>query len=312
MSAPTTTDCNQDAARAHGSSLQRLVPRPRPLLRYHGGKWVLAPWIIEHMPKHRTYVEPFGGAASVLLRKPRSYAEVYNELDGEIVNLFRVVRDRGDELRRLLELTPFARAEFVEAWERTDDPLESARRVVMRSFMGFSTVGATRRGKVNGTASITGFRSNVTRAGTTPAHDWRGYPDCLTAIIERLRGVVIENRPAAQVIETHDGPETLLYVDPPYVQETRDKGSDYNHEMTVDDHRALASQLNSVKAAVIVSGYACPLYDDELFVGWKRVTRETYADGARARTEVLWLRNVEDDGLLRGWSGNKDYPTPKS
>lgn len=89
----------------------------RPILRWHGGKWKLAPWIIQNMPAHRTYVEPFGGAASVLLRKPRSYAEVYNDLDGDLVNLFRVTRDRGEELIRALELTPFAKDEFLGAYE---------------------------------------------------------------------------------------------------------------------------------------------------------------------------------------------------
>src|SRR6266576_1049473 len=100
----------------------------RPILRYHGGKFVLAPWIISHFPEHRVYVEPYGGAASVLLRKERSYAEVYNDLDSEIVNLFRVARDNGKELIRVLALTPFAREEYQAAWEATDDPLEQARR----------------------------------------------------------------------------------------------------------------------------------------------------------------------------------------
>lgn len=100
---------------------------------------MLAPRIIEHFPEHRCYVEPFGGGGSVLLRKPRSYAEVYNDLDGEIVNLFTVARDRGDELVRLLELTPFSRDEFQQSYEPTDDPLEQARRTIARSFMGFGS-----------------------------------------------------------------------------------------------------------------------------------------------------------------------------
>ena len=104
--------------------------KTRPLVRYHGGKWMLAPWIIAHFPPHRTYVEPFGGGGSVLLRKTRSYAEVYNDLGGEIVNLFRVARARGEELARLVELTPFARAEFAESYEPAEDELEEARRLI--------------------------------------------------------------------------------------------------------------------------------------------------------------------------------------
>lgn len=256
----------------------------RPVLRYHGGKWRLAPWIIQHFPPHRVYVEPFGGAASVLMRKPRSYAEVYNDLDGEIVNLFRVLRsDRADELVRLLRLTPFARAEFVLSYEPDDDPVEQARRTVVRSFMGFGS---------NAHNQATGFRSNTNRSHTTPAHDWRNYPDAMETMVERLRGVVIENRDAREVIAQHDSPETLHYVDPPYPFGTRNRGPDYAYEMSDDDHRALADVLRSVHGMVVLSGYACDLYDVELYPDWHRVEKAALADGARKRTEVLWLNEA--------------------
>ncbi|ERV79259.1 hypothetical protein Q058_02232 [Pseudomonas aeruginosa BL04] len=164
------------------------MPPQRPILRYHGGKWLLAPWIIQHLAPHHTYIEPFGGAASVLLRKARSYAEVYNDLDGDVVNLFRVARDRGEELRQALALTPLAREEFEASYAETTDPLERARRMVVRSFQGFGSAAA------NG--ERTGFRSTSARIGTTPALDWLNYPDALAAITERLQGVVIENRDA--------------------------------------------------------------------------------------------------------------------
>lgn len=260
-----------------------LLAVSRPVVRWHGGKWILAPWIASHFPKHRVYVEAFGGGGSVLMRKDRSYAEVYNDLDGEIVNLFRVLRDRGNELREKLELTPFSRVDFRESYAPTEDSLEQARRTVVRSFMGFGS---------NAHNKNTGFRSNSNRSGTTPAHDWRNYPEAIAAMIERLRGVVIENRDACEVMQTHDGAETLHYVDPPYMPETRDKGSDYRHEMTEDDHRKLAAVLESLTGAVVLSGYRCGLYD-ELFAGWKRVERRALADGARERVECLWLRNVE-------------------
>ncbi|TJV23013.1 MAG: DNA adenine methylase, partial [Mesorhizobium sp.] len=143
----------------------------RPVLRWHGGKWLLAPWIIEHFPAHRIYVEPFGGAASVLLRKPRAYAEVYNDLDGDVVNLFRVLQDPlgGGELMRRLELTPFARAEFELGWDATDDQVERARRLIIRAFMGFGSNAHSDMGRGHKT---TGFRANSSRSGTTPAHDW--------------------------------------------------------------------------------------------------------------------------------------------
>lgn len=251
----------------------------RPILRWHGGKWLLANWIISHLPAHRIYVEPFGGAGSVLLRKPRSYAEVYNDLDGEVVNLFRVARDHGEELLRVLELTPFARDEFILSYVPTNDPVEQARRTVARSFMGFGS---------NSHNKATGFRANSNRSGTTPAGDWRNYPDAFVSVVERLRGVCIENRNAVEVMRAHDGEETVHYVDPPYMAETRDKGSDYRHEMTDADHVALAVELHKLRGAVVLSGYASPLYD-ELYRDWQRVERAALADGARARVEVLWL-----------------------
>lgn len=261
----------------------------RPVLRYHGGKWRLAPWIIGHFPAHRVYVEPFGGAASVLMRKPRTYSEVYNDLDGELVNLFRVLRTAGDRLIRALSLTPFARDEFVESYTPAADTVEQARRTVVRSFMGFGSNAHNRK---------TGFRANSNRSNTTPAHDWGNYPQSVPAMVERLRGVVIENRPAVEVIRQHDGPLTLHYVDPPYPSGTRDDGADYGHEMTDDDHRELAAVLRSVEGMVVLSGYPCDLYDRELYPDWHRVTRRALADGARERTEVLWLNPAAVDRLI--------------
>lgn len=255
----------------------------RPVLRYHGGKWRLAPWIIEHFPAHRVYVEPFGGGGSVLMRKPRSYAEVYNEADGEVVNLFRVLRDIHDaaELRRVLDLTPFARDEFVLSYARDVGAVEQARRTVVRSFMGHGSAAAS--------GKATGFRSNSNRSGTTPAHDWVNWPATIAALTDRLRGVVIENGDAFEIIPRFDTPTTLFYVDPPYPKSTRDNaGHDYRFEMDDDGHRRLASTLRAVVGMVALSGYRCPLYDD-LYGDWASHAKASHADGARDRTEVLWL-----------------------
>lgn len=261
----------------------------RPVLRWHGGKWLLAPWIISHMPAHRVYVEPFGGAASVLIRKPRSYAEVYNDLDDEVVNLFRVLRSSDAErLIDYLTLTPFSDAEFFAAYDVVDCPVERARRTVVRSFMGFGS---------NGVHQKTGFRSNSNRSGTTPAHDWVNYPDALAAIVGRLRGVVILNRDAREVMQAHDGPDTLHYVDPPYVMATRaDTRADYAHEMNDSDHDDLLSFLRSLRGKVMLSGYPHPAYDAAL-AGWNRIEKAALADGARKRVEVLWC-NFETQGVL--------------
>lgn len=264
----------------------------RPVLRWHGGKWKLAPWIIPHFPAHRVYVEPFGGAASVLLRKLRSYAEVYNDLDDWVVNLFRVLRDdiAAAQLIEQLRLTPFARNEFEcarELKEATGDSVELARRLIIRSFMGFGSNAHNGRS--------TGFRSNTTRSGTTPAEDWRNYPEMLPALVERLRGVVIEHRDAVAVMAAHDGPDTLHYVDPPYMPETRSPANKYDvkyrmyrHEMDAAGHGRLLQELNRLRGCVVLSSYAAPLYD-EMLSGWRRFETKTFADGARPRTEVLWL-----------------------
>jgi len=253
----------------------------RPVVRYFGGKWMLAPWVVSHFPPHRVYTECFGGAASVLMLKARSYAEVYNDMDGEIVNVFRVLRNASQarELERMLRLTPFAREEFETSYLASGDPVEQARRTIARAFMGYGS---------DAHAQATGFRANSNRSGTTPAHDWANYPEQIERFAERLRGVAIENRPALEVMRQHDAPETLHYVDPPYPRSTRGKQARYRFEMTDSEHAEMAAALRSLSGMVIVSGYLCELYSS-LYGDWGCVTKGAYADGARPRTEALWL-----------------------
>lgn len=206
----------------------------RPPVRWHGGKFLMSRNIIPYLPSHRLYTEAFGGGAGVLLHKQRSHAEIYNDLDDDIVGLFRVLQDPAQACRLvdLLRVTPFARREFEIAYEPSDDPVESARRLIIRSFMGFGSNAhsSTQRGHQS-----TGFRSNSNRSGTTPAQDWQNLPDAYAAIIERMRGVVIEHRDALVVLKRHDAATSLHYVDPPYVHDTRSmfKGgkSAYKHEL---------------------------------------------------------------------------------
>jgi DNA adenine methylase len=271
------------------------------VLRYLGGKWKLAPWIIEHLPPHRIYVEPFGGAASVLLRKPRSFAEIYNELSDDVVNVFRVLRDpaSADLLRRAIELTPFARSEYVLAYEPSDDPIEWARRVVLRSFAGFGSGSTTAvmpkgmRTSIYGLRPSTGFRQNSHGSGSSPANDWANWPAQIPAFVERMRGVVIEKRPAREVIHTHDRPEALHYVDPPYMHATRNIhgiSGLYQYEMNELDHAELLAQLCSVRGMVVLSAYHNALYDDRLGgSGWTSIQRAVRGDRNGARVEVLWF-----------------------
>ena len=259
----------------------------RPPLRWHGGKWRLAPWIVAQFPAHTCYVEPFGGGASILLRKERTPLDVYNDLDHAMVTLFRLLRDQPADLIRRVELIPFARAEFDLAQDfgtEPEDEIDLCLRLLVRSHMGFSTAGACGRGA----AEKTGFRGRSIRSGTTPPENWRRFPNVLREVAGRLQGVVIECRPALDLIAMHDHEETLFYLDPPYLPETRDPRPNYTHEMTRADHRNLLACIRDVKARVVLSGYASDLYDRTL-VGWHHTTRATRAEGARPRTEHLWM-----------------------
>lgn len=263
----------------------------RPVLRYHGGKFRLAPWVISFFPRHSCYVEPFGGAGSVLLQKDPVGAECYNDLDGEIVNIFRILRDpnRARELTRRVEFTPYSRDEFNWSYEPPADDLDAAHKLIVRSFMGHGSDSATR-------SCRTGFRAKLTEGRVLPAFEWARWHEAIPAFTERLKGVVIENRDAHQVIRRLDGPNTLCYVDPPYCHSTRSaltgrsgKTHGYRHEMSDDDHRELAATLRSVRGMVVLSGYPSELYDHELYSDWERHSRDAQADRGLTRTEVVWL-----------------------
>lgn len=271
----------------------------RPIMRYHGGKWKIAPWIISNFPPHRIYVEPYGGAASVLIRKPRCYAEVYNDLDQEVVNVFKVFRDYPEELKRHIWGTPFSRDEFISSYFPSDDLVEQARRTIARSFMGFGSaaVTKTRHTTTKFSKPTTGFRANSNRSGTTPAHDWANYAEACESLIARLRGVTIENRDAIEVMMAHDRDDALHYVDPPYVAASRDAGSDYKYEMTDDDHKQLANSLKQLKGKICLSGYNSEIYN-ELYGDWRKEERKALADGAAERIECLWMNYAQENAKL--------------
>lgn len=271
-------------------------PPARPLLRYHGGKWRLGPWIISHFPEHTYYAEPFGGSASVLLQKPRCYGEHYNDLYGDVVTLFRVLQDpRGrDQLAERVRLTPFARQEFELAFERTDShgdllpALEIARRLLIRSHMGFGSASYLH-------SESTGFRQKSRRAGTLPSHDWLAMPEIIRQTAARFEGVVIDSRDAFTFIEDHDEEDVLFYVDPPYVPSTRASNRFcYVHEMSDDDHIRLLDLLTSLRGMVVLSGYASTLYRGRL-PSWRCTSKTTSCNGnvgSADRTECLWLNEA--------------------
>lgn len=265
----------------------------RPAFRYHGGKFKLAKKIIEFFPKHDTYCEPFGGAGSVLNCKSPAKAECYNDLNDVVVSFFRVLQDeeKAARLVYLLERTPYSRAEFELAYKPCDDDVESARRMLIRSWMGFGSDGTD--GKYR-----TGFRRTVSSVSKFPASEWATYPPALQRTIERFKGVVIESMDGRLLMDQLDHPDTLFYVDPPYHPETRSQGNRrrgqgyhvYAHEMSEDDHTALLAQLDRLAGMVVLSGYPHPLYD-EMLQGWQRFSFKAWADGGRERTECVWLND---------------------
>jgi len=281
------------------------VTPTRPVLRYHGGKFRLAPWILSFFPPHSCYVEPFGGAASVLLLKDRVGAECYNDLDSQVVNVFRILRDpeTAAELKRRVELTPFAREEFDRSYEPAVDEIDAAHKLIVRSFMGHGSDSAT-------SGCRTGFRSKLTDGRALPAYEWATWSDAIPAFTKRLSGVVIENRNALEVIQRLDGKGTLIFADPPYIHSSRSSLAGrsanthgYRHEMTDDDHRHMADVLRAAHGMVVLSGYATPLYDNELFSDWERYERRHMADGGRQRTEVVWINPACADALHQARGG---------
>ena len=256
-------------------------------IRYHGGKVRMSKKIIGLFPPHDCYVEPYGGGAAVLLAKTRTRLEVYNDLDGDMVTLFRVLRERPDELISSLALTPFAREEHQLAYEPIEDDVERARRVLVRSHFGHGS---------SGIHQSTGFRAAGLRDGTLPVNIWARFPLVVAQAAERMQGVVIERRPAIQVLINHDAPGVVHYVDPPYLPETRDKGRDYRHEMTRTDHEHLLACILELEGNVVLSGYPSDLYSDAL-KGWHRINIKARADRAAERLEVLWT-NFEDQAPL--------------
>lgn len=262
----------------------------RPVMRYYGGKWRLAPAIVATMPQHHVYVEPFMGACSVFLQKQRVTCEVINDLNDEVVNVFKMLRDRGEELTQALALTPYARDEYVRSYEAADDPVEQARRFIFRSTAGIGTNSSVKRN---------GFRTSLCDVKHATATSWSNLPQHLAAVVNRLRGVIIECRPAMQVMAQYDAPHTLHYCDPPYLGQTRkDSAQGYKHELKSEtEHEELLDFLRTLKGKVILSGYTSGLYDKLLHDWYAAPLKRGRDQTNQATKEKLWM-NFEPKGEL--------------
>ncbi|MEQ9380178.1 MAG: DNA adenine methylase [Pirellulales bacterium] len=265
---------------------------PAAPLAWYGGKKVLARWIIEQMPNHRIYVEPYGGMANVLLKKQPSEVEIFNDLDGRVTNLFRVIRNPESlaELQRLCELTPYSRRQFAELCTLPEptDPIERAHWFLVRGRQARGGLGAS---ELTPSAWANGTRSR--RKMPEPVSKYLSTIDGLQPLAARFRPVMIEELPAIDLIKKYDKPDALFYCDPPYPASTRSGGRSqaYAHEMTDDDHKELLTALRDCKGRVMISSYPSELYES-LLHDWRRVEKSAKAqlsNSGNARTEVVWL-----------------------
>lgn len=257
------------------------------LLNYPGAKWGMAKEIVALMPPHRSYLEPFFGSGAVLFNKPPSAIETVNDIDGDIVNFFKVLREQPNELAAAIALTPYARDAFNDAHEnRGSSDFDRAYRFAIRSKMGHGFK----------TYQKTGFKIDVfARERAYCVSCWNRLPGDLMEAVNRLKSVQIENQPALDLIRKFNHDNVLIYADPPYLLETR-SGKQYRHEMNEQDHLELLEALLQHKGPVILNGYPSEMYDREL-KDWSRITRKSYNQNADQRTEVLWC-NFEVPGLF--------------
>ncbi|MDH6076803.1 DNA adenine methylase [Chrysosporum ovalisporum FSS-45] len=255
---------------------------------WYGGKYSHLDWLLPLLPKTTHYCEPFGGSAAVLLNREPAPVETYNDIDGQVVNFFRVLRDQKDELIQAIGLTPFSREEFHIAISNDHEgvsDLEKARRFFVRARQvrtGLAQTASVGRWAHCKLTSRAGMAGAVSR--------WLGSVEHLPGIVQRLLRVQIENDQATDIIQRYDSPETLFYCDPPYPHDSRGDSKAYAYEMTDDEHQQLAGVLRSVKGKVALSGYDCTLMQ-QLYDDWNciKAPQKHCHSVKELRQEILWV-----------------------
>lgn len=256
------------------------------IIRYPGSKWNLAEWIISHFPdcyEKMVYLEPFVGSGAVFFNKIPGAVETINDLNGDIVNLFRVLRENPEELVRVLSLTPYSREEYNKSFEPCEDPIEKARRYMIKTNQAF---GAKTNYK-------SGWRNHKQMKIGGTACRWNGITQSVFVAAERLKGdtthlVQIENMNAFQLIERYNNPDVLMYLDPPYVRTSRKSGRLYVHEMTDDEQIRLLNLITQSRAKIVISGYDSKLYNERLN-GWKKFHSMSRTTSTAMADEYIWL-----------------------
>lgn len=259
----------------------------RAVFRYPGSKWSIAEWIISHFPdgyENMVYLEPFLGSGAVFFNKRPGIVETINDLDGDVVNLFYVLRERPEDLKRVLELTPYSREEYDKSFENCEDPLEKARRFMVKTTQA---IGAKLgHGKC-------GWRNHKSMKIGGTACKWGGITETIDAAASRLRGtttnlVQIEHMDAFRLIERYNTPEALIYIDPPYVRSSRKSGALYRHEMTDEDQKRLLEVIVKSRAKIIISGYDNELYKKALD-SWKTDSTMSQTTSSKMACEKIWM-----------------------
>ncbi len=265
----------------------------KALFRYPGSKWSLAGWIISHFPpdyEKLVYLEPFCGSGAVFFNKKPGAVETINDLDSDVVNLFQVLRESPKELRRVLALTPYSREEYDLSFVSTDEPIEKARRFMVRTTQA---IGAK--------AGKCGWRNHKQKEIGGTACKWGGITDTIDLAAKRLRGsttnlVQIEHMDALKLVARYNSSDVLMYIDPPYLRSTRKSNRLYAHELDDGQHRELLKLVCESRAKIVLSGYESELYERELR-GWYQDCIMSQTTSAELAREVIWM-NFEPCGQM--------------
>lgn len=258
----------------------------RAVFRYPGSKWSIADWIIAHFPtgyEKMVYLEPFVGSGAVFFNKAPGAVETINDLDSDIVNLFRVLRERPDDLKRALDLTPYSREEYDLSFQPCDEPVEKARRYMVKTTQA---IGAKMDGKC-------GWRNHKQMKIGGTACKWAGITETIDTAAARLRGntthlVQVEHMDALRLIERYNNADVLMYLDPPYLRSTRKSGVLYKHEMDEAGQILLLDLITKSRAKIIISGYDSDLYNRRL-ADWHRDSTQSQTTSAEFATETIWM-----------------------
>ncbi len=253
----------------------------RTLLRYPGSMQRIAPWIISQMPKHHSYLEPYFGGGAILFNKEPSRIETINDLDDDVINLFQVIREKKEELIEKIVYTPYARAEYDNAFPENSEELpevERAKNFLIRSGMGHGFR----------LCEKCGWKKDVYgREAAYAVRYWNDLPTVITNVAQRLKMVQIEHKPAVELIKSFNHSNVLIYADPPYVLSTRSR-KQYRHEMSDQDHVELLETLLQYTGPVMLSGYDNEIYNTYLS-GWRKESIPARAENSLPRTEYLWM-----------------------